>query len=109
MTGHFSYGKIWLEHETQERRKAPMEVPLGWECERCGRINSPYVRACPCYGELKALAREIQVAEIRAGKIQAGDIIEDGFGSAISAYCPSCGRKTMQTVRPGKFQCSHCG
>jgi hypothetical protein len=37
------------------------------------------------------------------------DIVEDGFGSAWSAYCPECGKKSVQVVRPGKAQCSHCG
>ena len=36
-------------------------------------------------------------------------IIEDGFGSSWSAFCPMCGFKTMQVVRPGKVQCSFCG
>jgi hypothetical protein len=35
--------------------------------------------------------------------------ITDGFGSAISPFCPNgCGR-TMQVVRPGQFQCYKCG
>jgi len=37
------------------------------------------------------------------------DVISDGFGSAWSAYCPMCGKRTMQVVRPGKAQCSKCG
>lgn len=36
------------------------------------------------------------------------DMIEDGFGNSISAYCPQCGGRTMQIVRPGKFQCWEC-
>jgi hypothetical protein len=36
-------------------------------------------------------------------------IVEDGFGSAWSAYCPECGKKAVHIVRPGKAQCSHCG
>ena len=35
--------------------------------------------------------------------------IEDGFGSCWSAWCPSCGNKSMSIVRPGKVQCNHCG
>jgi hypothetical protein len=37
------------------------------------------------------------------------DTIEDGFGSIWSAWCPTCGRKSMEVVRPGKCQCSYCG
>jgi len=37
------------------------------------------------------------------------DLVEDGFGSAVSIVCPMCGNRTMQVVRPGKFQCSECG
>lgn len=36
-------------------------------------------------------------------------VIEDGFGSSWSAWCPECGKKTMSVVRPGKVQCSRCG
>jgi len=37
------------------------------------------------------------------------DTIEDGFGSAWSAWCPKCGLRTMCVVRPGKVQCNYCG
>jgi len=37
------------------------------------------------------------------------DMVEDGFGSAVCAWCPKCGQKTMEVVRPGKFQCTNCG
>lgn len=37
------------------------------------------------------------------------DVISDDCGNTISAWCLSCHRKTMQVVRPGKFQCRHCG
>ena len=37
------------------------------------------------------------------------DAIYDGFGSSVSVVCPMCGDRTMQVVRPGKFQCSECG
>lgn len=36
------------------------------------------------------------------------DTITDG-DTKWSAYCPECGKKTMQVVRPGKIQCSNCG
>ncbi len=36
-------------------------------------------------------------------------VIEDGFGSAWSAWCPMCGKKSMCIVRPGKVQCNNCG
>lgn len=37
------------------------------------------------------------------------ETISDGFGNVNSAYCAMCGKKSMQVVRPGKFQCVHCG
>lgn len=37
------------------------------------------------------------------------DIIEDGFGSTWSAWCPTCGFKEMVVVRPGSCQCNNCG
>lgn len=37
------------------------------------------------------------------------DTIEDGFGSVWSAWCPECGKRTMNVVRPGQVQCSNCG
>lgn len=36
------------------------------------------------------------------------DEIEDGFGSAWSAYCPMCNEKSMYVVRPGEAQCGNC-
>ena len=37
------------------------------------------------------------------------DTIGDGFGSEWSAWCPMCGEKSMEVVRPGKAQCGNCG
>ena len=37
------------------------------------------------------------------------ETIEDGFGSTWSAWCPTCKRKSMCVVRPGKVQCNYCG
>lgn|SRR5574343_565069 len=37
------------------------------------------------------------------------DTISDGFGNICSVYCPTCKQRTMQVVRPGKFQCINCG
>ena len=34
------------------------------------------------------------------------DIMDDGHGSQWSAWCPTCGHKTMVIVRPGKVQCN---
>lgn len=36
------------------------------------------------------------------------DLISDDYQS-ISAWCPNGCGKTMQVVRPGKFQCAGCG
>jgi len=48
-------------------------------------------------------------ADLANAPRQNGDVVEDGFGSAVSVFCPKCGGKTMQVVRPGKFQCGVCG
>ena len=34
------------------------------------------------------------------------DFISDGFGNYWSAYCPQCGRRSLEVVRPGKVQCA---
>ena len=26
-------------------------IPQGWECPKCGRVNSPTMGTCPCYLE----------------------------------------------------------
>jgi hypothetical protein len=61
--------------------------------------------------ELEAQVREknAQIAALKGGEGHDSNIIEDGFGSAWSAYCAMCGKKTMEIVRPGKVQCSNCG
>jgi hypothetical protein len=38
-----------------------------------------------------------------------GERIEDGFGSAWSRTCPTCGLGTMHVNRPGEIQCDYCG
>ena len=39
----------------------------------------------------------------------AEDHISDDFGGVWSAWCPTCGQRLMQVVRPGKVQCQFCG
>ena len=34
------------------------------------------------------------------------DLLDDGFGNRWSAWCPTCGQKSMSIVRPGKVQCN---
>ena len=46
---------------------------------------------------------------VQKGTLDPEDIIEDGFGSMWSAFCPRCGEKSMSVVRPGKVQCNNCG
>ncbi|GAH03498.1 unnamed protein product [marine sediment metagenome] len=36
------------------------------------------------------------------------DIVDDGFGTSASVYCPECGKRTMHIVRPGDIRCSNC-
>lgn len=36
------------------------------------------------------------------------DIVEDGFGTSCSAYCPECHEKSMYVCRPGDIRCSNC-
>ena len=36
------------------------------------------------------------------------DIIEDGFGSAADAVCPTCGERAIYVARPGDVRCSNC-
>ena len=59
-------------------------------------------------GDLAALARCTPYDPLFPAP-DLSNCISDGFGSSISAWCPMCGGKTMQVVRPGKFQCTKCG
>jgi len=36
------------------------------------------------------------------------DLIEDGFGSAASAICPTCGLRAVYVCRPGDIRCGVC-
>jgi len=36
------------------------------------------------------------------------DIIEDGFGTAAAAVCPTCGERAVYVVRPGDIRCANC-
>ena len=38
-----------VNEQIQQERKQP--IPTGWECPRCGRINSPWMMQCPCVAE----------------------------------------------------------
>ena len=40
--------------------------------------------------------------------VQLSEMIDDGYGNYVSAYCAQCHQKTMEVVRPGKFQCTEC-
>lgn len=35
--------------------------------------------------------------------------IGDGFGNKWNVICPTCKKKSMHVVRPGKAQCGFCG
>jgi uncharacterized Zn finger protein (UPF0148 family) len=35
------------------------------------------------------------------------DTVTDGY-AFWSSWCPQCGYKTIEIVRPGKVQCSNC-
>lgn len=37
------------------------------------------------------------------------NVIDDGFGTSWSKTCSRCGMPSMEVVRPGKAQCTHCG
>lgn len=60
-------------------------------------------------GELKFRHLLSAVDSVVGIKWPSSDTIEDGYGGAWSAWCPECGRKTMQIMRPGKVQCANCG
>ncbi len=36
------------------------------------------------------------------------DLIEDGFGSAASAICSTCGCRAVYVCRPGDIRCGVC-
>ena len=73
-----------------------------------GIIKEACLKSCGySEDELKKWFKEKWKSEIQ--KTNEDEIIEDGFGSAWSKRCPECGRLSMQVVRPGSAQCSHCG
>lgn len=60
--------------------------------------------------KLRKLIEEDEVPSIEdSEESETPDIIDDGFGNAWSAWCPTCQKKSMQIVRPGKVQCGLCG
>jgi len=68
------------------------------------------VRRIDTYLKMFAKLGEESAKFLHEGKyFDPTDIVEDGFGNAVSAYCPECGEKSMVVVRPGKFQCNNCG
>ena len=36
------------------------------------------------------------------------DIVEDGFGTAAPAVCPTCGCRAIYVCRPGDIRCGVC-
>jgi len=36
------------------------------------------------------------------------ELVEDGFGSAASAICPTCGYEAVYVCRPGDIRCGVC-
>jgi hypothetical protein len=40
-----SCGAVWCPYED---RINYVESPMGWECLRCGKVNSPYIIECDC-------------------------------------------------------------
>jgi len=63
--------------------------------------------------QLKAFTTVVKEACLKSLAIDDGlnedEVIEDGFGSVWLKRCPECGEMSMEVVRPGKAQCSHCG
>ena len=57
----------------------------------------------------KAQSLPTQRAADGANGSQDNDRIDDGFGQAVSAWCPNGCGKTMGVDRPGMFSCSVCG
>lgn len=70
-----------------------------------GIKNTCVVKMDKLESEISALEQEMEKEKNKNLK----DIIEDGFGSVWSAWCPMCKKKSMQVVRPGKAQCKYCG
>jgi len=41
-------------------------------------------------------------------KVVCPDLVEDGFGTAAPAICPTCGLRTVYVCRPGDIRCGVC-
>ena len=73
----------------------------------CGDVIQNKLTRSAFVSNLESILDELCAGNTAAAS---GDnIIDDGFGNTCSAWCPTCKRKSMQVVRPGKFQCSYCG
>lgn len=49
------------------------------------------------------------IVALVARRLQDGDVVDDGFGQSVSAWCPNGCGKTVVVERPGTFICSVCG
>jgi len=77
---------------------------LAWE----GDDHSDDFYIEPCQTCLQEAAQQSVQADGADTWRKDNDLISDDYQS-ISAWCPNGCGKTMQVVRPGKFQCSECG
>jgi hypothetical protein len=75
-------------------------------------LNKPENVVCP---ECKGTGRFIDFRCVRCdgtGKVPQQvvnpDLVEDGFGSAASAICPTCGLRAVYVNRPGDIRCHVC-
>ncbi|MCM1046464.1 MAG: zinc-ribbon domain-containing protein [Candidatus Gastranaerophilales bacterium] len=80
------------------------DVPSGWRCSHCGKVNAGYVGTCGCgwdkSGTAPGKASEPQKESVENAQTQA-----EQNGQLKMLYCTSCGK---QMEADSKF-CRYCG
>jgi transposase-like protein len=115
--------------KTNKRRAKCIQCKQSVETGGAVRQRQPFHNGYVCiscakncllkYGEMgysENLLMNLQANNLQTGKWTAEqvvsslreDVIEDGFGSAWSAWCECCESRSMQVVRPGVAKCAIC-
>lgn len=82
----------------------------GWRCYYCGQSGPLTIdhRVPLVSGGKHTKANVVPACRSCNAKKGAREVVTDGY-QMWDNQCPSCGRKSMQVVRPGKVQCEFCG
>jgi len=125
---HAGECKADCEHKVKHSKCAECESPAGdtcplplavcvpWvepvvhtSCEGCVHKGINFFMCGGCFNHMETMSNQEHRNYTPAQPEPAApdsDILDDGHGSQWSAWCPTCGHKTMVIVRPGKVQCN---